>query len=130
MAIAKVVSEYATRHGAGAPEKKDCVVRAISLAVNVAYAEVHAALAAQGRETGKSTYARQTLTVVESYGMQQVPTVRPTLQQFIRENRQGRYVVIRRGHAFALIDGVVHDWNGSKTGPRSRVLIAFILMQG
>ena len=44
----------------------------------------------------------------------------PTLAQFIRTHPKGRFILHRRGQAFALIDGVVHD-RAVGTGPRSRI---------
>ena len=46
-------------------------------------------------------------------------TVRPTLASMIRQCREGRYLVIKRGHAFTIIDGVIHD--NTAVGARSQV---------
>jgi hypothetical protein len=50
---------------------------------------------------------------------------RPTLARFIAEHPTGRYLVIRRGHAFAVVDGRVHDWGTGRTGARSRIRMAW-----
>lgn len=47
---------------------------------------------------------------------------RPTLAQFCKNHPEGRYWVFVRGHALAVIDGIVYD---HKHGPRRRVAFAF-----
>jgi hypothetical protein len=38
---------------------------------------------------------------------------------FIAAYPQGRFIVHRRGHAFAVVDGVLHDWKGgTKVGSK------------
>lgn len=46
----------------------------------------------------------------------------PSLAQFCLKHPEGRYWVFVRGHALAVIDGVVHD---HKHGPRRKVKFAF-----
>lgn len=46
------------------------------------------------------------------------------LAAFIAAYPTGSYVVHRRGHAFAVIDGVLRDWD-SGTGPRSIIQAAW-----
>ena len=117
--------------GAEFNEHRDCVVRAFSLALNKPYAEIHAACKRHGREDRKGTYRDVQRRVAAEYGMstvflynQQKPWLPITLAQFLREHPKGNYYLVRKGYAFTVIDGVVHDW-AHGTGPRSRIILAY-----
>ena len=101
----------------GLSETNDCVVRALSLAFNKPYTEVHAACAAVGRKARRGMYRHQTDAAVAKLSGNPAAggthlTRRegfPTFAQFARMHPEGRFIVIKRGHAVALIDGVYHD---------------------
>jgi len=133
----KQTNLYASaRDGSQFPgERADCVVRALSLAANRPYAEIHALCAQHGREYGRGTSGDVVIKSCRALGGIGVPirgwsdayvTARsgPTLAEFIRRHPKGRFYLNKRGHGFALIDGVVHDWNGT-SGPRTRVTLAY-----
>jgi hypothetical protein len=113
-------------------ENKDCVVRAFSVVLGRSYEEIHAACKMHGRKSGCGTTGHTQELVAEEYDMKKVPLsvltcgtqFNPTLQQFINAHPRGRYYLTRRGHAFAVIDGVVHDWMRG-TGARSRIIRAY-----
>ena len=115
-------------------ENNDCVVRAFALALERPYDEVHAVCAKHGRRFAEGTYPMTQRSVAQEYDMEEIdfsalasltPTGwKPTLVQFMTHFKKGRYYVARRGHAFVVIDGVVHD-NVRKTGPRSRICRGF-----
>lgn len=117
-------------------ETNDCVVRALSLAFNRDYMEVHEVCAKVGRKPRRGMYRFQTDAAIQiltgdpgAYGTETRQYRRdpmPTFAQFARENPVGRFVVIKRGHAVALIDGVYHDMNNSAVcGARCRVQYYF-----
>lgn len=100
-------------------EIDDCVVRALSLAFNVQYDEVHKLCAKAGRKPRKGMYRAQTDKVIKQLtgnkdaALDKLPKgKRQTLTTFAKQNPKGKWVVIKSGHAVALIDGVYHD-NGS-----------------
>jgi hypothetical protein len=109
-------------------EINDCVVRALSLSFNVEYSKVHTMCAEAGRKPRRGMYRNQTNAVIKkltgkpSVEMDKLPRgKRQTLATFARDNPKGKWFVIKRGHAVALIDGVYHD-NGTERGlPRSLV---------
>ena len=109
-------------------EINDCVVRALSLSFNLEYSKVHELCAQAGRKPRRGMYRKQTdavikkITVKPSAEMDKLPRGgRQTLATFARDNNKGKWIVIKRGHAVALIDGVYHD-NGTERGlPRSLV---------
>lgn len=110
-------------------EKKDCSVRALSVAGAVPYGLAHSMFARVGRRNCQSTPTWVTAEVMRMVGATNLDVWRcgwPTLAQFIRAHPEGRYVLHRSRHAFALVDGVVHDWS-TGTGPRSRIVAAWRL---
>ena len=110
-------------------EHNDCVVRALSLAFNVEYPKVHELCAQAGRKPRRGMYRSQTNEVIKKLAgnpKAMMDTLkrgqRQTLATFARENSKGKWVVIKRGHAVALIDGVYHDNSSTDRGlPRSLV---------
>lgn len=118
--------------GGGLNEHNDCVVRAFSLAGNLPYTRVHAVLAKHGRKRRGHTEYHVSITAQEelfphtkfrstaqiAYGGTYNIIQSPTTVAFTKAHPVGRYICFTRTHAFALIDGVVHDW---KSCPRARV---------
>ena len=69
-------------------ESKDCVIRAITNVTGVSYDEVHSFLAASGRKQGKGTDVESMTVACKHFG---------------------RFIVVIRGHAVAMIDGKLID---------------------
>lgn len=110
-------------------ESNDCAVRALSLAFNKPYEEIHALCSKIGRTKGKGMrWGQIDLAIQELTGngiaKMQRPSRSQTFSTFARDNKKGNYVVIKRGHAVALIDGVFHD-AGSVGEPRAIVKAVF-----
>lgn len=114
-------------------ERADCAVRALMVAAGMTYEAAHRIYAKNGRETGRRTRRltqtvtmRQlgfiALTLEDDGGL----VLQPTVTQFIKANPRGRYIVRKRGHLFAVIDGVVHNWKHG-VGPRTRVTHAWVV---
>jgi len=123
----------------GFNETRDCPVRAIKNATGVPYRDAHAFCAQHGRRQGKGMYFSNLLdklvtdkAIVFGYRIARVDCrskvtrmrydmtgfhrrpveldgPAPTLLRAIRLCREGRYIAIKSGHTFAIIDGVVHD---------------------
>jgi hydrogenase maturation factor len=112
-------------------ESNDCTVRATSLAINKPYTEVHGVFAKHGRRTGKGVTLATLIAVLIDVTKNNMKIVashtirRETLASFIKTHPKGKYVVIKRGHAFAVIDGVAHDAHSSCCGSRSIVKYAY-----
>jgi len=121
-------SHYATMQSPG--DTKDCVVRAFAVAAEISYDLSHDLCAKHGRKFRKGTYDHTIQKVaVHELAMTRIdcgrvwaPTM--TLRQFIEQNPVGRFMMIRPRHAFAVIDGVVHDWSRGTT-LRSKIRYAF-----
>ena len=105
-------------------DKSDCCVRALMVAGGCGYEQSSAIFSAAGRILKKGTPWDTVDTVyVKWLGMRKVEAD-CELAVFIVLNPRGRFILHRRGHAFALVDGVVHDWN-SGTGPRTMIMGAW-----
>ena len=110
-------------------ETNDCAVRALSLAFNKPYEEIHELCAKIGRPKGRGMkWGEIDLAIGHLTGnminkMQRLPRAQ-TFTTFARDHKVGNYVVIKRGHAVALIDGVFHD-AGSIGEPRAIVKAVF-----
>lgn len=114
-------------------ESHDCVVRALSLAFNRAYPEVHEICAKAGRKPRRGMRNKQidnalkVLTGTRSSELERfMRGKRCTLATFAKDNPKGNFIVIKRGHAVALIDGVYHDNSSDSCDlPRSIVQACF-----
>jgi len=112
-------------------ETNDCSVRATSLALNKPYNEVHKAFSKHGRRVGKGVTMITLLAVLKELTNDNVKIAssyivrRESVARFIKTNPKGRYVICKRGHAFAVIDGVAHDAHESGCGSRSIVKFAY-----
>lgn len=121
-------------------ERNDCSVRALAAAAGVTYTRAYKALAKAGRKKGKGSYLSQWIRYgkIPGFTFEQVlprsvmfstavcgkaiyhpEPPRPTLKQFICRHSEGTYLVVQRGHAFAVRNSVVIDAN--RPGPRVRV---------
>lgn len=117
-------------------ERRDCGVRALMVVAQSTYAEAHLALEIAGRKPQFGTYTHMAEAAVglvlpgarfeeiHVYALCSSPgratMGAPTLAQFIKRHPVGRFYLCTTSHAFALVDGVVHDWV-STTSARSRV---------
>ena len=106
----------------GFAESNDCAVRAYALFKDIPYNEAHEIFATRGRRNGRPTtnYIIYDLigreTRKSGNGM--------TLTQLVAANPTGRVYGMKRGHAFAIINGVLHDsW---KVGGNSRVTFYWV----
>ena len=108
-------------------ETNDCSVRAMVNAFGLPYAYAHATMAAAGRKekkgmlnryihnvvtgTHEGKFGKQLATVGRKEGQRQV-----TIATFCKYHPYGSYYCIVRGHAFAVVDGVVQDSGRNKSG--------------
>ena len=126
-------------------EKNDCTVYAIATAFDLDYDAAHKELQEKfGRPEGKGTKTSQMLeglaegTVINGKTVTKViktPTstykvygnVVPRqvrLSSFVKDNQEGTYVILTRGHALTLKNGTIVD-NLSKTKDKAIVKYAF-----
>jgi hypothetical protein len=120
-------------------EVNDCVVRALTIAFDRAYEVVHEACEQAGRRPMRGMYRHQTTKAIQILsGRQDIrlqwadedsldtyasKRMSPTFAQFAEAHPKGRFIVIKRGHAVALVDGVYYDQRKETCGARSRVQV-------
>lgn len=106
-----------TAYGAERPawDKSDCSVRALAVATGVPYAVASAVFSAQGRKLKSGTPVTLSDNLfVNILGMKRVEMAEGIrLEAFLEVAKTGRFTVHKTGHAFAVVDGVVHDWEGT-----------------
>ena len=107
--------------------KKNCTVLALAYSVNISYQEAFELAKQAGRKDNKGfhskkliAYANKTLKGSRFYKIKRSPI---TVQKFCKKYPHGSYYVRKRGHAYAIVDGVVYDKLQPK--PRERILEAW-----
>lgn len=122
----KATAAYSARPRKFDADNRDCSVRALRIVANCDYEQAHTTLAKLGRKMKRGIYNSTMDAACACFALTRVSAPAggsspyPTLAQFLREHRTGRFLIQRTGHYFAVIDGVVHDWPRG-TGARSRV---------
>ena len=92
--------------------------------VRSSYAESHSILKDAGRKDRHGVRFDTVLKIIGwRYRLKRRNDTDTTLRGFVEAHPTGRYIVLERGHALALVDGVIHD-NLSPT-PRSKVRAAW-----
>lgn len=114
-----------------ASENNDCTVRAWSSFFDVPYSEAHKILSDAGRRANKGMATVNLKYILHKHGAvcqlgNHYPNIRNasiTLNQLVKNHPTGKLYCLKRGHAFTVIDGVVHDL--SKIGKKTRVFAFF-----
>lgn len=118
------------KHKAGfTNETNDCAVRAMANAFGISYPRAHAAMKVAGRQDRKGTAVGVIDKVVtqehngkRAVRLNHIGTGKDQRQvsigTFCKYRTTGSYYCIVRGHAFAIVDGVVQDAFKNKAGKR------------
>lgn len=105
---------------AGIAEKNDCTVRAFSIISGIDYTTTHSICAEYGRKDGKgfSNFLKSVQSIGKKLGVNLKSVKRSgTLNKLIETYPIGSLLVLVRGHAFAVVDGIVKD-TGEQSGNR------------
>lgn len=118
--------EHLVEGGKAMKEYNDCTVKAFAITLNTSYAKAHSHLKRFcGRPNGKGIVSREVIPQSLKNTKHRVgPYTREnkvTLKKFCELHPQGRYYVSVRGHAVAIVDGVVYDHSDR---PRRQVTFA------
>lgn len=106
----------------GFTDKNDCAVRAHALFTGNSYAESHEIFKKLGRKDNRGT--KNTLIYNLLGEKPRKNGVGLTLSSLRRLHPTGRVYALKRGHAFTLINGVLHDsW---KVGDKSRIMYYWV----
>lgn len=109
-------------------EHNDCAVIALAIVLDTTYAKCHAFLKKNGRRNKRGTPYSVSEKAIKSmirYRYVKGPysnSNKKSLKKFCQDHPEGRFLVGVRGHALAVIDGVIHD---HKEGLRRQVIRAY-----
>lgn len=107
----------------GFKERADCAVRALALVTGMPYKDAHSKFKSLGRKNGRGTRNTYIDTVMTELNFVHDKGPR-TVGQLLQKYRKGNVYVVVRGHAFAVIDGTIHDT--FVTGAKSRILRCYV----
>jgi hypothetical protein len=98
--------------------RADCTVRALATVAEITYALAEEIAADGGRRRGRKVKSENVIAAAKARGVRfrKIRFSARTLGKFIRQHPVGRFYVRKRGHAFAVIDGTVHDSKESSLG--------------
>src|ERR1700675_1621574 len=92
-------------------EQLDCTVRAVSAACSMEYGHAHAFLEAFGRRDRHKTSFVAFMAFYAPLGDYKHRLIYSaeglTVNQFIKANPSGRFILRIRGHVFAVVDGCI-----------------------
>jgi len=105
-------------------DTKDCAVRALAVATGVPYTVASVTFSAQGRRIKRGTDQETSTKLYETVlGMRRVELAEGLrLGAFLEVARTGSFIVHKKGHAFAVVEGVVHDWEGKTTRDNTTIV--------
>lgn len=95
----------------GIKDDNACTIIALATATGIPYKEAFQIGLDAGRKTGHGFYTNRLMKQARKNGIKfrKLKYKSITLQKFLKLGLAGRFVVKRRGHAFAIIGNVIHD---------------------
>ena len=92
-------------------EDFDCTVMALAHAASMSYEHAHEILRISGRLEGCTHMMEDGLKTYEAEGLGSSIPFEGTwnLVDVVREHPEGRFIVRKRGHVFAIVDGIVYE---------------------
>lgn len=111
--LAPQVQNDGGKSAAGIKDKNNCTVRALAIAANLPYEFADKIATEAGRKRNKGMQTGDLMSLAATKGVaSNRNTCAMTLKRFLQMYPTGRYVCRKAKHAFAVIDGVVHDEGG------------------
>lgn len=115
-------------------ENKDCTVMAMATAFDLPYQVAHKHLKEKvGRPDNQGVSMHDAFPRSLPFGMVRTHRFKIdgtknniTLGRFCKQHPEGRFIVLVRGHALAVVDGIVYDHSRK---PRRHVLVAYEVME-
>jgi hypothetical protein len=92
-------------------ENSDCSIRAVSLVLNIPYEKVHEAFKKAGRKDHRGIYIKNIMYKVYNLLNVEAKLIKRsgTAYKLSLEHPTGKILCSKRGHMFAIIDGVLHN---------------------
>jgi hypothetical protein len=106
-------------------DKADCSIRALMSATGTSYEIASMTFSAGGRRMKKGTDVAVSIRVHEEVlGMKRVTMAEGLrLEAFLEVAKTGRFIVHKHGHAFAVVNGVVLDWDNTSRASTTLVRV-------
>lgn len=103
-------------------ENNDCAVKAVAIATGVGYEKAHAVFAKLGRKPRHGVSWGQIVKAIEECtgrGVSYDQIFKPNGSRYTGKTigkalPKGRYILIFRAHAAAMVDGVIEDWTDGR----------------
>jgi len=108
----------------GINDKDNCTIRAFAIAYGMPYKDAYKMGELSGREHGKGYWMYKIMDKAKEFGYSSIElNGYGTLGQFLKKNITGRFICVRRGHAFAVINGKIYD--AIKNAPQCKLIRVF-----
>ena len=111
----------------GIKDSANCTVRTLAIVADIQYELADEIATKAGRKRNRGYWPKKIIAVAKKdFGMkfQKLKIKKYTINKFIKKYPEGRYWASRRGHSFAIIDGVLHDPTTNK--PRQIIYEAYM----
>ena len=111
----------------GLREDNDCTIRALAVVAGLGYSSAHKIGKDAGRKDKKGFPSFYLIQHCREIGIKFELSKRRSIsiKKFLDENPTGRFYAKRRGHAFAIVDGVIQDATPNR--PLQRITSAWKL---
>ena len=94
----------------GISDKDNCTIRAFAIGFGMPYKDAHYMGELAGRSNGEGYWMYKIMNKAREYGYDSTEFKGGmTLGKFLKTFPKGRYICVRNGHAFAVIDGKIYD---------------------
>jgi len=94
----------------GINDNDNCTIRAFAIAFGMPYKDAYKMGELSGRPHGKGYWMYKIMDKAREFGYNSIElNGYGTLGQFLKKNITGRFICVRRGHAFAVINGKIYD---------------------
>jgi hypothetical protein len=103
--------QVAPHEKSGIKDKNNCTICALSTAACIPYHEAFEIGKESGRKTGKGFATFKLMDTAKKFGIrfEKIESKTISIKNFLLKFPRGRFIVRRRGHAFAIIDGAIYD---------------------
>jgi len=99
-----------------------CTVIALANAMDWSFGKAHRFMKKFGREDRRGMAMYQISAVMTKLGKDRETAYKGmTINRFVKDHPKGSYYVLVRGHALAVVDGIVQDWTGD-TAQRRKII--------
>lgn len=126
MSELKVVKSDGGHQLYGIEDSSNCTVRALANVAEIEFNIADEITIKAGRKRHRGFWPNKIINVAKKhYGMKfrKLKFKQYTIAKFIKKYPKGRYWVVRTGHCFAIVDGVIYDTTDNK--PLQRIYEAY-----